>query len=203
MIAQITGKVLEKTPPQVVVDVQGIGYEVEAPISTLFSIGEAGAEVTLFTQQIIRDDAHLLFGFATRAEKALFRELIRINGVGPKLALAILSGCSVDEFWGIVRDDDVTRLTRLPGVGKKTAERLIVEMRDREAGMDVVARLPEKSGVAVTVSPSAEAVAALEALGYKPQEAKKMVDMAAKSVDGESGGSQELIRLALRQTVRK
>ena len=139
MIGRIAGRLLAKTPPQLLVDVNGVGYEIEAPMSTFYKLPAAGEPVVLHTHLTVREDAHLLFGFATAQERSLFRELIRVSGVGPKLALAVLSGVGVDEFWVTVRAGDVVRLTKLPGIGRKTAERLIVEMRDRAGGEELPA----------------------------------------------------------------
>src|SRR5690554_681924 len=131
MIGRITGTLLETQPPGLVVDVGGVGYELEASMTTLVALPGVGKKVSLYTHLTIRDDVHLLFGFAREQERALFRALIKVNGIGPKLALAILSGMDEAAFRRCVLDDDVKSLTRLPGVGKKTAERPIIEMRDR------------------------------------------------------------------------
>ncbi|PTB98199.1 Holliday junction branch migration protein RuvA, partial [Marinobacter sp. Z-F4-2] len=131
MIGRLTGLLLEKQPPWMVVDVHGVGYELEASMNTFVALPAPGEQVMLYTHLTIRDDAHLLYGFGREHERALFRALIKVNGVGPKLALAILSGMDEDAFMRCVRDDDSKALTKLPGVGKKTAERLIIEMRDR------------------------------------------------------------------------
>lgn len=197
MIGRLRGTLLEKQPPLLLVDVGGVGYEVQASLSTVFELPEVGAEVMLHTQLIVREDAHLLFGFATSAERELFRSLVRINGVGPKLALAILSGMNPGEFAGAVRRNDVSTLVKLPGVGKKTAERLLVEMRDRVESLELsvagtsVATLQAGAGDAVQ-----EAESALVALGYKPQDAARMIGSAARETEGAS--SEILIRTALR-----
>ena len=136
MIGRLHGKLLLKQPPWLLVDAGGVGYEVEAPMSTFYRLPAVGEPVTLHTHLTVREDAHLLFGFASLTEKTLFRELIRVSGVGPKLALAVLSGVGVDEFWVTVRAGDAARLAKLPGSGRKPAERLIVEMRDRAASAD-------------------------------------------------------------------
>src|SRR5215470_14424003 len=133
MIGSLRGRIAAKTPPQLTVDVGGLGYELEAPMSTYFSLPAVGEEVHLLTHLVVREDAHILYAFATEAERRLFRSLIKVSGVGPKIALALLSGISVDAFAQCVQNEDVTTLTRIPGVGRKTAERLIVEMRDRLA----------------------------------------------------------------------
>lgn len=196
MIGRIAGRLLLKQPPFLLVDVGGVGYEIEAPMSTFYKLPPVGEPVALHTHLTVREDAHLLFGFATATEKALFRELIRVSGVGPKLALAVLSGVGVDEFWVTVRASDVARLTKLPGVGRKTAERLVVEMRDRAGGADAGAvTLP---GVAADESPLQEARHALAALGYKPAEIQRFTEAVYK--DGMS--TEQIIQEALKRAVR-
>ncbi len=192
MIGFLRGKILRKQPPHLLIDVQGVGYEVEAPMSTFYDLPEAGAEITLFTHLTIRDDAHVLFGFGSESERRFFRSLIRVNGVGPKLALTILSGISLDAFVRCVQEDDSAALTRLPGIGKKTAERLVVEMRDR---LDDVGA-PSAPGV--SAHPRDEALSALVSLGYKPQEASQML----RGVKEENLSSEELIRRALQGALR-
>ncbi|WP_111411838.1 Holliday junction branch migration protein RuvA [Billgrantia lactosivorans] len=181
MIGRLRGTLLDKQPPWLVVDVAGVGYELEASMTTLVALPGVGESVSLFTHLTVREDAHLLFGFAREQERALFRALIRVNGVGPKLALAILSGMDETAFIRCVMEDDAKALTRLPGVGKKTAERLIVEMRDRfphwehPGATDLAgARLPPATGQQ-RQDPLADAEAALVSLGYKPTEAAKML----------------------------
>ncbi|NYS60761.1 Holliday junction branch migration protein RuvA [Vreelandella salicampi] len=178
MIGRLTGQLLEKHPPLIVIDVHGVGYELETSMNTLVALPAAGETISLYTHLTIRDDAHLLYGFTREHERALFRALIKVNGVGPKLALAILSGMDEDAFMRCVRDDDSKALTRLPGVGKKTAERLIIEMRDRfpewENASD--ATLPLEAATAQGQRDSvADAEAALISLGYKPAESAKML----------------------------
>jgi holliday junction DNA helicase RuvA len=192
MIGFLRGKILRKQPPHLLIDVQGVGYEVEAPMSTFYDLPEAGSEITLFTHLTIRDDAHVLFGFGSESERRFFRSLIRVNGVGPKLALTILSGISLDAFVRCVQEDDSAALTRLPGIGKKTAERLVVEMRDR---LDDVGA-PSAAGV--SAHPRDEALSALVSLGYKPQEASQML----RGVKEEGLSSEELIRRALQGALR-
>lgn len=196
MIGRIAGRLLNKTPPHLLVDVGGVGYEIEAPMSTFYKLPSVGEPVVLHTHLTVREDAHLLFGFATAQERALFRELIRVSGVGPKLALAVLSGVGVDEFWVTVRAGDVVRLTKLPGVGRKTAERLIVEMRDRAGGGDA----PAASGAVAAgpESPLQEARHALAALGYKPAEIQRFTEAVYK--DGMS--TEQIIQEALKRAVR-
>lgn len=196
MIGRLSGLLLDKQPPLLWIDVNGLGYEVEAPMSTFYRLPARGEKLSLHTHLTIRDDAHLLYGFYTQAEKDLFRALIKVSGVGPKVALAILSGVSVDEFWICVRNGDTAQLTRMPGIGKKTAERLLVEMRDKAGVADA------PSGVNLEAdSPAsalAEAQSALIALGYKPAEAQKLT----AGLD-ESAGAEALIRAALKKAVRK
>ncbi len=163
MIGRVSGRLLAKQPPQITVDVQGIGYEIDVPMSTLYQLPATGADVILYTQLVVREDAHLLYGFATEAERALFRQLIRISGVGARTALSVLSGLSVAELQEAVHAQDVGRLTKIPGIGKKTAERLLLELRDR---------LPK--GGAQTASGAAaggnDIANALSALGYNDKE---------------------------------
>lgn len=182
MIGRLSGQLLAKQPPWIVIDVHGVGYELETSMNTLVALPNVGENVSLFTHLTIRDDAHLLYGFGREHERALFRALIKVNGVGPKLALAILSGMDEDAFMRCVRDDDSKALTTLPGVGKKTAERLIIEMRDRfpewqDKGGDGHALLPLEAtnGRASARDSFADAEAALVSLGYKLTEASKML----------------------------
>jgi len=202
MIGRIHGKLIDKQPPELLVDVNGVGYEIQAPMTTIYRLPEVGATVTLFTHFVVREDAQLLFGFYDRDERSLFRSLLKVNGVGPKMALAILSGIETQEFVRCVMDSDITSLTRIPGVGKKTAERLLVEMRDRLKEWE---RVPAAHGVqpAQPVSPQnqkiADAESALIALGYKPQEAAKAV---AAVLEQNGGSSESLIRAALKRMVQ-
>lgn len=180
MIGRLRGTLLEKQPPWLVIDVGGVGYELEASMNTLLALPGVGETAQLFTHLTVREDAHLLYGFARQQERALFRALIKVNGVGPKLALAILSGMEEDRFIRCVMDDDIKALTRLPGVGKKTAERLIVEMRDRfphwTAEHDgMLEALDRNTAPARSSDPLADAEAALIALGYKPTEASRLL----------------------------
>ena len=201
MIGRLSGILLEKQPPHILLDVQGGGYELDAPMSTFYQLPALGEKVTLHTHMVVREDAQLLYAFADKRGRELFRELIRLNGVGPKLALALMSGMEVDELVMAVQHQDVSALVRVPGVGKKTAERLLIELRDRFKAWDALpgaVSLAAPSGIAnAPVKPSADAVSALIALGYKPQEASKAV--AAVEEDGLS--SEELIRRALRGMV--
>lgn len=201
MIGRLSGILLEKQPPQLLVDVNGVGYEVEAPMSTFYQLPAVGEKVTLHTHLIVREDAHLLCGFATTHERQLFRHLIKVNSVGAKLALAILSGISASEFARSVQQKDAAALTRLPGVGKKTAERLIIEMQDRLDDMPatLVSETAEANPSDSLQSSSAErdALSALVSLGYKPQEASRLLQHVA--TDGLE--SEDIIRLALKAAV--
>jgi len=197
MIGRLAGVLLEKRPPFLLIDVSGVGYEVEAPLSTFFHLPQIGEPIVLHTHLAVREDAHLLFGFSSESERRLFRELIKVSGVGAKVALAILSGMNAREFAACVQAEDVKALTRVPGIGKKTAERLIVEMRDRldRALAEGGASLPDASSVtAAPASAGDEARAALVALGYRPAEAARLID----TVGERAGTTEELIRLALR-----
>ncbi len=181
-------------------DVQGVGYEVEAPMTTFYTLPELEAEVEIFTHLVVRDDAHLLFGFATEDERHLFRTLLKVNGVGARMALTILSGIEADEFAACVQGNDSARLTRLPGVGKKTAERLIVEMRDRLDDLPATAKTSPENVTAQSHSdPVNDAVSALIGLGYKPPEASRYV----LAVASEGMSSEELIREALKNSVKQ
>lgn len=204
MIGRLRGIVAEKHPPELLIDVQGVAYEVEAPMSTFYQLPPTGESVTLYTHLVVRDDAHLLFGFASRAERSLFRTLIKVNGVGAKLALTILSGISADDFARCVQDGDAATLVRLPGVGKKTAERLLIEMRDRLQDWEAPAVLPGAAALPAGAPPAAadpvkDALSALVALGYKPPEASRLVS----GVDAEGLSSEEIIRAALKRAVNK
>lgn len=197
MIGRISGKLVLKAPPQLLVDVGGVGYELEVPMSTLYKLPALGEAVSLHTHLTVREDAHLLYGFASLAEKALFRELIKLSGVGPKLALAVLSGVSVEEFWTLVRAGDAARLTKLPGIGKKTAERMVLELREKAGAVDGPASLGG-AAAAQPATPLAEARSALEALGYKTAEADKLLN----AIKAEGMGTDQLIREALKRAVR-
>jgi len=198
MIGQIRGILVEKKPPEILVDVGGLSYELQIPMSTAYQLPEVGSELRLHTHFVVREDAQLLYGFYELKDKTLFRALIRVNGVGPKMALAILSGMAADEFARTVRENNVVAMTRMPGIGKKTAERLIVEMRDRLTEWDdaeAAAALP--GATQSTSAMGKEAETALLALGYKPQQAARAVAMVLKS-DPEVPDSESLIRLALK-----
>jgi len=200
MIGFLRGKVLDKQAPLLLLDVNGVGYEVEATMATFYDMPEIGSDFSLFTHLVVREDAQLLYGFVSELERSLFRELIRVNGVGAKLALSILSGMSVTDFVRTVGARDAAALTRLPGVGKKTAERLIVDMADRlaerfgAAGSSKTAEGPRANMGGSVDDPVADAVGALISLGYKPAEASRMI----RGVAADHGHSSEaLIKAAL------
>ena len=201
MIGRIHGILLAKQAPDLLVDVNGVGYEIHAPMTTIYQLPDVGQPVTLHTHFIVREDAQLLYGFAHLRERSLFRTLIKVNGVGPKLALTILSGIETDDFVRCVRDGDTASLVRLPGVGKKTAERLLVEMKDRLKDWHIDGTVAAAAGAAVDNSANtllAEAESALVALGYKPAEASRAI----AAVNNDSiCSSQELIRAALKNMV--
>ena len=194
MIGFVRGRLLSRHPPQLLIDVQGLGYELDAPMTTFYDLPEVGSEVALYTHLVVREDAHTLYGFARLAERSLFRELIKITGVGPRLALAILSGMNAAAFTRCIQAGDSAALTRVPGIGKKTAERLVIELRDRlsDRSPDVVLAA-EPGGEGRSADAVEEAVSALVALGYKPQEASRMV----RAVAAQSQSSEEIIRQAL------
>ena len=194
MIGFLRGKLAAKHPPQLLVDVGGVGYEVEAPMSTFYGLPGVGADVHLFTHLVVREDAHVLFGFGTERERSLFRELIKVSGVGPRIALAILSGVTVDQFHRCVEAQDVASLVRVPGIGRKTAERLVIEMRDRLKGLAGPAFVPGAGPSSGPGGAQAEAFAALVALGYKPPEVTRLL----QKVDASVSSTEELIRHALR-----
>ncbi|MBT3197214.1 MAG: Holliday junction branch migration protein RuvA [Gammaproteobacteria bacterium] len=201
MIGRLSGTVVERRPPELLLDVNGVGYELEASMTTFYALPEVGQAVVLHTHLVVREDAQLLYGFATESERQMFRALIRVRGVGAKLALAILSGMSANDFVHCILEENSAALVRLPGVGKKTAERLIIEMRDRLGEWDTFSSQVEQSTGAASVvvaDTESEAVHALISLGYKPQEASRLVH----AVKGEGDSSEELIRLALKQSVR-
>ncbi|EHK70984.1 MULTISPECIES: Holliday junction branch migration protein RuvA [Pseudomonadaceae] len=200
MIGRLRGTLAEKQPPHLLLDVGGVGYEVEVPMTTLYRLPAQGEVVTLHTHLVVREDAHLLYGFGEKRERELFRELIRLNGVGPKLALALMSSLEVDELVRCVQAQDTAALVKVPGVGKKTAERLLVELKDRFKAWEnlpAIAPLVLPNQAAVAASAEADAVSALVALGFKPQEASRAV----AAVEGEDLSSEELIRRALKGMV--
>lgn len=191
MIGFLRGTIVGKQPPALLLDVNGIGYEIQAPMSTFYHLPDFHQSVTLLTHLVVREDAHLLYGFYQPQERDLFRALIKVNGVGPKLALSILSGITIQEFVQCVQDNDVSRLVHIPGIGKKTAERLVIETRDTLTNWHSGDLVP-----ATTASGQRyiqDAISALTALGYKPNEAQRAI----KQVQQPGRNSEELIRLAL------
>ena len=193
MIGFLRGILVSKRPPSLTVDVGGVGYELEAPMSTFYRLPETGEKLTLVTHLIVREDAHSLDGFITEAERVLFRNLLKVSNVGARIALGVLSGMSVDGFYRCVREKDVASLTKLPGVGRKTAERLVLEMADRLPA-EVIPLHGERRA-----SPETEAQDALLALGYKPAEVTKMLE----DLDAARLSTEELIREALKRVHRQ
>jgi Holliday junction DNA helicase RuvA len=201
VIGRLRGTLIQRQAPFLLLDVNGVGYEIEATMSTFYDLPAPGAECVVYTHLIVRDDAHLLYGFADLAERSLFRELIKVNGVGARMAMNVLSGMPVGEFARCVHDNDAAALTRLPGIGRKSAERLIIEMRDRlkdhiPAAEPLLAATAAHPGA--PSDPVHDAVSALAALGYKPHEASRMV----RSIDAAGKNSEEIIRSALQAAVR-
>jgi Holliday junction DNA helicase RuvA len=194
VIGFLRGRLAAKQPPQLVIDVAGVGYEVEAPMSTFYGLPSVGAEIQLHTHLVVREDAHVLYGFGTERERSLFRELIKVSGVGPRIALAILSGITVDEFHRCVETHDAASLVRVPGIGRKTAERLVIELRDRLKGLPGEPFVPGTGVAGAAGTAQTEAFAALVALGYKPPEVTRLL----QKVDPSVSGTEELIRHALR-----
>jgi len=204
MIGRLKGILLTKQPPTLLLDVNGVGYEVDAPMSTFYQLPDINQEVILHTHLVVREDVQQLCGFATEAERSMFRSLIKINGVGPKLALSILSAISADDFARCIQNNDTTTLVRLPGVGKKTAERLVIEMRDKlkdwQSGLSEQGKSPAGMiEIEHSTDPVEEAVSALIALGYKPPQASRMVTQ----IDSHDLSSEEIIRDALKASIIK
>lgn len=195
MIGRLQGKVIEKQAPDLLIDVQGVGYEVLVSLNTFFGVPVVGESVTLHTHFVVREDVQQLYGFGTQSERQLFRHLIKVNGVGPKMALAILSGMSANDFAICVHNNDIATLVKLPGVGKKTAERLLIEMRDKIGDVDATAGGSVAGAREVKPDISQEAESALIALGYKPTDAAKIISRVASESVSDAG---ELIRLALK-----
>ncbi|MCC6633287.1 MAG: Holliday junction branch migration protein RuvA [Gammaproteobacteria bacterium] len=193
MIGALQGVLAMRDPQRLLIDVQGVGYEVEVPMSTFLALPPPGSSVRLRIHHVVREDASLLYGFITDDERLLFRALLRVSGVGPKMALAVLSGMSAEAFEVAIASEDASTLTRIPGVGRKTAERLVIELRDHFKGTP-----RGKAAVAVLRSPRDEAMDALLALGYKPAEATRLLEAA-----GEGGTTEELLRAALQGAVKK
>jgi Holliday junction DNA helicase RuvA len=201
MIGQLRGIILEKQPPQLLLEVNGVGYEINAPMSTFYRLPDIGQSVLLQTHFVVREDAHQLYGFYDRKERTLFRTLLKVNGVGPRLALTILSGIDINEFVHSIVNNDTANLVRLPGVGKKTAERLIVEMRDKFSDWQQTTSIEwsqlgdTHSKCAIPTQAIQDAVSALIALGYKPQEASRAIS----KIEEKNLNSEEMIRRALRE----
>lgn len=200
MIGRLRGTLIQRQAPFLLLDVNGVGYEIEATMSTFYDLPAPGSECVVYTHLIVRDDAHLLYGFADLAERGLFRELIKVNGVGARMAMNVLSGMPVGEFTRCVHENDAAALTRVPGIGKKSAERLIIEMRDRLKDEIPAAELPPAvaSRPGAPSDPVHDAVSALAALGYKPHEASRMV----RAIDVTGKNSEDIIRSALQSVAR-
>ncbi len=193
MIGRLKGVLLEKQPPAILIDVQGVGYELEASMSTFYNLPECGETITLHTHMVVREDAQLLYGFFSPSERLMFRTLIKISGVGPKLALTILSGMSAEDFSRCILEGDSKALTQLPGVGKKTAERLVVELKDRIDKNDAISLPGSATKIEKQANPVNDAVSALISLGYKAQQASQMI----RSMDVDGKSTEEIIRAAL------
>lgn len=194
MIAHLKGRLVVRQPPSLVVDVHGVGYECEAPMSTFYELAALGAEVALYTHLVVRDDAHVLYAFGTEDERRVFRALLKVSGVGPKIALGVLSGISIEAFLASVEAQDPDTLVRIPGVGRKTAERILIDLRDRVQGLIGAATEPAAAGIAQPSAAQGEAYSALVALGYRPAEVVRLL----KAVDPEGATTEDLIRRALR-----
>lgn len=195
MIGRLRGMLVRKEPPGLLLDVGGVGYEIEAPITTFYDLPAVGETVTLHTHLIVREDAHLLFGFVRESQRAQFRALLKVNGIGPRVALAVLSGLNEQELVRCVTEEDIARLTQVPGIGRKTAERLIVELRDKLSHDTPFTPSASPSGTSEKRDPVSEAVSALIALGYKPPEASRAVRAVSNQ---QELGVEEIIRQALR-----
>jgi Holliday junction DNA helicase RuvA len=193
VIGWLRGRLAAKHPPALVVDVNGVGYECEAPMSTFYALPQTGAEVTLRTHLVVREDAHILYAFGTEEERRLFRSLLKVSGVGPKIALGILSGMAIDDFLLAVEAQDPEPLVRVPGVGRKTAERVLIDMRDRVKDLNAASAVPS-TALGRAGSAQAEAFGALVALGYKPVEVTRLL----KGAGDDAGSVEELIRRALK-----
>lgn len=193
MIGRLSGVLARKEPPALLVDVNGVAYELDAPMSTFYDLPSTGEKVTLYTHLVVREDAHLLYGFSRESQRQLFRNLLKVNGVGPRVALAVLSGLSEQELYHSLASEDIARLTKIPGIGRKTAERLILELRDKADAMLAGSGAPARP-TNLPADPVQEAVSALIALGYKPNEASRAVSgMASEGLTSEN-----IIRAALK-----
>lgn len=196
MIGRLRGTLVHKQPPWLIVDVNGVGYELEAPMSTIYDLPELGREVIVFVHHAQKEDSVALYGFLREAERRLFREVQKVSGIGAKIALAILSGSSVEDFARQVHDGDITALSRIPGIGKKTAERLVLELRDKLGAAS--AESPSARPAHAAGDPQSEAVIALQQLGYKPAEAARM----AREAQDEGDTAEAIIRKALRAALK-
>ncbi len=201
MIGHLTGRLVEKHPPEILLDVQGVGYELLLPMTSFYQLPDIGQQTALFTHLVVREDAHLLFGFSQKTDRTLFRELIKTNGVGPKLALAILSAMSVEEFAYAIEREELSKLVKIPGIGKKTSERLLVELKGKFKGIQQEDFFIESQHLKQPEHvlneqdiPASEAISALIALGYKAAEAEKLV----KKISKPALSSEQLIREALK-----
>ena len=197
MIARLSGILIAKQPPLLVIDVAGVGYEVEAPLSVFYDLPEIGKPLVLLTHLQVKDDGHTLFGFASESERVLFRQLLKISGIGAKLALTILSGATADELARFVAEADTASLTRLPGIGKKTAERIIIELRDKLDNLPSDSSVLPGGAFAKPATAASEATNALGSLGFKPQEASRLVRLVSKP----DMSAEDIIRLALQSTI--
>ena len=196
MIGSLRGQLMSKQAPQVVIECSGVGYEVEAPMSTFLELPQIGADIFIYTHLLVREDAQILYGFSTQDERLMFRSLLKVNRVGAKLALGILSAMSTNDFRRCVEFEDTTAMSKIPGVGKKTAERLIIEMRDR---IDIAAPGGGKAApLSAAASARTEAVDALVSLGYKPKEVNSLLE----KLDVDDKSAEDIIRLALKQAAK-
>jgi Holliday junction DNA helicase RuvA len=198
MIARLAGILIQKQPPHIVIDVNGVGYLVEAPLSVFYDLPDTGQSIVILTHLSIKDDSHTLYGFSSDSQRELFRKLLKISGIGAKLALTILSGVTGDELARYVAEDDTASLVRLPGIGKKTAERIIIELRDKLDGLPTRDGSTMPGSAASPAGAASEATNALTSLGYKPHEASGMVRAVLKP----DMTAEEIIRLALQSTVK-
>ena len=193
MIGRLVGTLARKEPPALLVDVNGVGYELEAPMSTFYDLPVTGEKVTLYTHLVVREDAHLLYGFSRESQRQLFRSLLKVNGVGPRVALAVLSGLSEQELIACLANEDIARLTKVPGIGRKTAERLVIELRDK-VDLAAVPAAGTARPASAPADPAQEAISALIALGYKPNEASRAVG----GLPHDGLRSEDIIRQALK-----
>ncbi len=198
MIGLLRGKLLIKQPPDLLLDVNGVGYELQASMTTFYDLPELNQEATLYTHLVVREDAQALYGFSSQGERELFRYLLKVNGVGPKMALAIVSGMNPLEFRQVIHANDINRLSKIPGVGKKTAERLVIELRDRLPKVNETEAATATVQIKPSISVAEEAIHALLALGYKPVQASQMV----AAFENQHLTVEEIIRHALRASLK-